>query len=84
MELEENSCLSWGSFLWFYTVDFELSKLCVRYKKMLTLALENAEVFSYGDAGFTLSPHATCILVHAGVLITLKHTQTHTYTPPLV
>lgn len=33
MELEEPSCLSRGSFLWFYTVDFELTKLCVRYKK---------------------------------------------------
>ena len=28
------------------------------------------------------SPHVTCMLVHAGLLITLKHTQT--YTPLLV
>lgn len=48
---------------------------------MITLALEKAEVFSYGDAAFTLvdSPHATCIFVHAVVLITLKHTQTRAH-----
>lgn len=58
MVLKEPSCLSQGSFLWFYAVVFELTNLCVR--KMLTLELKKAEVFSYGDAGFTLVRQATC------------------------
>lgn len=67
MELEETSFLS---------------RKALKWKKKLTLAFVKYFHVEMQVSHSEDSPHVTCMLVHAGLLITLKHTQT--YTPLLV